>query len=198
MLAEELVVRDADSPLWHAVQPLLNAALKIEQHDESYSWYGWKKARIAAFLQGLPAHCSLLVGVWEVGELHVIDEQDAQEREKLIVGCVCEVLNGEVCSVHTFDALPDLPPLERLEPGIPHALELMRVIRAQIAPVACALFTDKKTWDEWLYTESGEGAGVDKGDLLASLAQQGRCVLFLQYPKSGSSASFYSSRVEPL
>lgn len=198
MLAEELVVVNADSPLWSAVQPLLHAALKLEQQNESDSWHGWKKAEITAFLQGLPAHCSLLAGVWEVEKVQVPGEQDAQEREKLIVGCVCEVLNGEVRSVRTFDALPDLPPLEQLEPGIPHALELMRVVRAQVAPVACALFTDKKTWDEWLYTEGDEGVSIDKGNLLDSFAQRGSCVLFLQYRKSESSASFHSSHSEPL
>lgn len=177
MLAEEFVVLNADSPLWNAVQPLLNAALKLEQQSESHSWHSWKKADVTTFLQSLPAHCSLLAGVWEVGESQALDEQDAQERETLILGCVCEVLDGEVRSVRTFDALPDLPPLEQLEPGIPHALEIMRVIRVQIAPVAWALFTDKKAWDEWLYTESDEGVAVDKGDLLTSLAQQGRCVL---------------------
>ncbi len=175
VLAEELVVLDADSPLWNALQPLLNAVLRLEQHDESYSWHGWKKAAIAAFLHDLPAHCSLLAGVWEVEESFAANEQEGRERETLIVGCVCEVFNGEVRSVRTFDALTDLPPIEQLEPGIPHALELMRVARAQVAPVACALFTDKKTWDEWLFTETNEG--IDKGDLLASLAQQGRCVL---------------------
>ncbi len=177
MLAEELVVLNADSPLWNAVQPLLNAALKLEQQNESYCWHGWKKADVTTFLQSLPAHCTLLTAVWEVGESQARDEPNEQERETLILGCVCEVLDGEVHSVRTFDALPDLPSLEQLEPGIPHALELMRVIRAQIAPVAWALFTDKKAWDEWLYTESDGGVAVDKGDLLASLAQQGRCVL---------------------
>ena len=175
MLAEELVVLDADSPLWNALQPLLNAALKLEQHDESYSWYGWKKASIAAFLLALPAHCSLLVGVWEVEESVAANERDAQERETLVIGCVCEVLNGEVRSVRTFDALAGLPPIEQLEPGLPHALDLMRVVRAEVAPVAWALFTNKKAWDEWLFTQNDEG--IDKGDLLASLAQQGRCVL---------------------
>ncbi len=175
VFAEELVVLDADSPLWNALQPLLNAALGLEQHDETYVWHGWKKTSVAAFLRSLPIHCSLLIGVWDVEESFISYEQDIQEQETLIVGCVCEVLDGEVCSVRTFDALADIPPVEQLEPGIPHALELMRVARAQVAPVAWALFTDKKTWDEWLFTENDEG--VDKGDLLASLAQQGRCVL---------------------
>jgi hypothetical protein len=177
MLAEELVVLNANAPLWNAVQPLLNAALKLEQSNESYSLHGWTRADITTFLQELPAHCSLLAAVWEVEESQVRGGQDVQEREILSIGCVCEVLDGEVRSVRTFDALPDLPPVEQLEPGILHAVELMRVIRAQVAPVAWALFTDKKTWDEWLYAESDQGISIDKGDLLASLARQGRCVI---------------------
>ncbi len=178
MLAEELVVLNADSPLWNAVQPLLNAALKLEQQSDDYSWHGWKKADMTAFLQRLPSHCSLLVGVWEVGESQLPEEQGIQEQETLILGCVCEVRDGEVRLISAFDALPDLPPVEQLEPGIPHALELMRAVQSQVASVAYALFTDKKAWEEWLYTESNEeGIAVDKGDLLASLVQQGHCVL---------------------
>jgi len=177
VLAEEFVVLGADSPLWNAVQPLLNAALKLEQQNEGYSWHGWKKADLTTFLQSLPAHCSLLAGVWEVGESQALDEQDAQEREILIVGCVCEVLDGEVRSVRTFNTLPGLPSLEQLEPGILHALEIMSEVRAQVAPVAWALFTDKKAWNEWLYTKRDGGVATDKGDLLAGQAMQGRCVL---------------------
>jgi hypothetical protein len=177
VLVEEFVVLGADSPLWNAVQPLLNAALKLEQQNESYSWHGWKKADVTTFLQSLPARCSLLAAVWEVGESQKLDEQDAQEREILTLGCVCEVIDGEVRSVRTFDTLSGLPSLELLEPGIFHALEIMREVRAQVAPVAWALFTDKKAWDEWLYTEHDGGVAIDKGDLLARQAMQGRCVL---------------------
>jgi len=53
----------------------------------------------------------------------------------------------------------------------------MRVVRLQVAPAAWALFTDKPTWDEWILTDDGKSGIVDKGVLLAGLAQQGRCVL---------------------
>jgi hypothetical protein len=97
----------------------------------------------------------------------------------LILGCVCEVVAGEVRSIRTFESLQDddLPPLEELEPGYQHAFELMRVVRRLVAPVAWGLFTDKHTWDEWIFTEDNDGITVDKGKLLTELTQQGRCVL---------------------
>ncbi|GLV60184.1 hypothetical protein KDH_70060 [Dictyobacter sp. S3.2.2.5] len=169
MFAEEFVVVDATSSLWHAVRPLLDLALKIEQQQQD--WHGWNKASIDAFLQTLPSHCSLMLGVWQVDA--------GQEQETLWLGCVCEVLNGAVCSLRTFAALDDpaLPALQELEPGFSHAQELIRITKGQVAPVAWALFTDKATWDEWLLTTDAYGHPTDKGELLAALAQQGRCVL---------------------
>jgi len=190
VLEEELVVLDADSPLWNAARPLLAIALQIEQQDEGYSWHGWHKREITTFLKGLPAHCALLVGVWEGNEGGTGEEDQgmaahgehvemAQPAETLVLGCVCEVIEGEVHSIRTFDALVDaeLPPVAQLEPGIQHALELIHVTKKQVAPVAWALFTDKATWDEWLFTENASEDASAKGELLAALALQGRCVL---------------------
>jgi len=181
VLAEELVVLDTDASLWKTARPLLDIALRLEHSDEDYSWHGWQKKSIDAFLKGLPAHCTLLVGVWEVGEVGEApaDQQDMQECETLVLGCVCEVIDGEIGSIRTFETLndPSLPPVEQLEPGYHHALELMRVAKTQVAPVAWALFTDKVTWNEWVFADSTDGSEVDKGELLASFARQGRCVL---------------------
>ncbi len=179
MLAEELLVLDAGALLWQTVRPLLDAALRLEQKDNTYSWHGWNKQQINAFLQGLPQHCTLLVGVWET----LVDEDEkpgtALEHESLVVGFVCEVVDGEVHSLRTFEALNDvsLPSVQELEPGFEHAQKLMRVVKNQVAPVAWALFTDKTTWDEWLFAEGEDGDVIDKGELLASLARRGRCVL---------------------
>lgn len=180
MLAEELVVLDADSHWWSSVKPLLNAALRLAQGNDNDSWYGWNKQQISDFLHQLPAHCSLLVGVWDT-----LREEHGEERDVLVLGCVCEVIEGEVCTIRTFEALynahipneTDLPPIEQLEPGYEHALALMRVVRKQIAPVAWALFTNKATWDEWLFSVPDNGKMVDKGEQLTKLALQGRCVL---------------------
>ncbi|QBD78225.1 hypothetical protein EPA93_20360 [Ktedonosporobacter rubrisoli] len=173
MLAEELSVIDADSPLWSAARPLLDAALRLEQHDDTYIWYGWKKEPINAFLRHLPEHCVLMVGVWDT-----LEEGDSAQ-EILTLGCLCEVVRGEVCTIRTFEALAgkDLPPIAQLEPGYEHAFKLMQVAKMQVAPVAWALFTDRSTWNEWLFSESEASEGIDKGELLASLAREGRCVL---------------------
>jgi hypothetical protein len=173
VLAEELSVLDADAPLWKAARSLLDIAFRLEQSDETYSWHGWNKQQIDLFLQHLPAHCTLLVGVWETlpdGE---------QDSEVLVLGFVCEVVGGEVCSLRTFEALNDasLPSVQELEPGFDHARELMRSVKTQIASVAWALFTDKATWDEWLFAAGNDGDFIDKGELLAELTRQGRCVL---------------------
>jgi hypothetical protein len=180
VLAEDLLVLDADSPLWNAARPLLEAALRLEQRDGTYSWHGWRKKDIEAFLKTLPAHCTLLAGVWDVSEdTEVPDAQLVQERETLVLGCACEVIEGEICSIRTFSALADanLPPVEQLEPGYPDALELMRVAKARIAPVAWAIFTDRTAWQEWIFGDGDNESVADKGELLASLARQGRCVL---------------------
>lgn len=183
MLAEEVVVHDAEARLWHPMKPLLNAALRLAQGDDGYSWHGWSKREISSFLQRLPAHCSLLVGVWDT-----LLSDNGEEREALVAGCVCEVVAGEVRTIRTLEALytthdaamvgeKDLPPLEQLEPGFEHALVLMRAARERVAPVAWALFTDKASWDEWLFGEATTDDVVDKGEQLAKLARQGRCVL---------------------
>jgi len=173
VLAEELIVVDGDSSLWQAVRPLLDGALRLEQHDNIYSWHGWSKQQIDTFLASLPPHCSLIVGVWgtEVGT--------AGEQEYLALGCVCEVVEGEVCSVRTFEALEaaGLKAVKHLKPGFEDAFEIMRVARTQVASVAWALFTDKATWDEWLFAGNGDKVAIDKGELLASFARKGRCVL---------------------
>lgn len=169
MLAEELQIINADAPSWQAIRPILSIALLLEG-DDAYVWHGWNKAQIVAMLNQLPAHCTLLVGVWSASA-------DEQPEEYLVLSCVCEIVNGEVQTVRTFEALisEDLPAIEHLEPGFEHALEVMRIARLTIAPVAWALFTDKNTWDEWMYT--GDEHVVDKGGLLTLFAQQGRCVL---------------------
>ncbi|GAC1615688.1 MAG: hypothetical protein NVS4B7_08230 [Ktedonobacteraceae bacterium] len=177
MLAEELLVLDADSQWWSAARPLLDTALRLEQNDDSYCWYGWNKRQINAFLKALPVKCSVIVGVWEIVPTAVTASD--VELEYLRLGVVCEVLEGEVCSMRTFEALREfgLKPVEQLEAGIEDGLEIIRLVRTQIAPVAWALFTDKATWDEWLFTTGDDGGVLDKGELLASLARQGRCVL---------------------
>ena len=169
MLAEELQIVNADAPSWQAVRPILSTALRLE-HDDAYVWHGWNKAQIVALLNRLPSHCTIIAGVWSVAE-------NTPPEEHLVLSCVCEIVNGNVQTVRTFEALTGegLPTVEQLEPGFEHALEIMRVVRQTIAPVAWALFTDKNTWDEWLYT--GDEHVVDKGELLASFTHQGRCVL---------------------
>ena len=169
MLAEELHVIDADSPSWPGIRPLLHAAMLLEQND-NLVWHGWNKAQISAFLAGLPTHCAILAGVWTVSD-------DAAQQEQLVLSCVCEIANGEVQSVRTFESLrgETLPALQELEPGFEHALEIMRIVRQAVAPVAWAIFTDKTTWDEWVY--SGDENVINKGEMLAALASQGRCVL---------------------
>ena len=54
MLADELVVLDADSHLWRAARPLLDAALRLDQHNDTYSWHGWDKQQMNRFLKNLP------------------------------------------------------------------------------------------------------------------------------------------------
>ncbi len=169
MLAEELHIVDADAPSWPLIRPLLNNAMLLERND-TFVWHGWNKAQVTTFLAHLPAHCTILVGVWSASE-------NEQQQEHLVLSCVCEIVNGEIQTVRTFETLTDagLPSSQELEPSSEHALELMRVVRQTIAPVAWALFTEKATWDEWVY--SGNENVIDKGALLASLAAQGRCVL---------------------
>lgn len=177
MLAEELVVLDGDGLLWREVRPLLDAALRLEQNDDAYTWHGWSKQQINTFLKNLPSHCSLIVGVWET--VAEGEGDDAEELERLRLGFVCEVVEGEVCSVSTFESFlrAGLKPIQQLEPGAEDALEVMRLTRLEVAPVAWALFTEKAMWDEWLFASGDDGAVIDKGELLASFARMGRCVL---------------------
>jgi hypothetical protein len=182
VLAEELSVLDADAPLWQSVRPLLDAALRLDQNDDTYSWHGWNRQQIAAFLKRLPDHCTLLVGVWEAPA----NEQPGAvlEHESLVTGFICEVSGAEVHTLRTFEALDDadLPSIQELEPGFEDAQRLMRAVKNQLAPVAWALFTDTSTWNEWLFAEGQNGEVIDKGELLASFARLGRCVLMFQYP----------------
>lgn len=174
MLAEELLVIDGDSSLFRPVRPLVDIALRLDQHDDTYSWHGWNRQQIERFLGSIPQVCSLVVGVWET----VPGDGETAEREKLALGCVCEVRNGEVRTIRTFEALEEasLKAVDQLEPGIDDALEIMRAART-IAPVAYALFIEKAAWDEWLFACGDDGGVVDKGETLASVARQGRCVL---------------------
>ena len=107
------------------------------------------------------------------------EEGVEQAHEELRLGVVCEVVEGEVRSIRTFEALTmaGLKPVKELEPGIDDALEIMRVARAQVAPVAWALFMEKPAWDEWLFAGGDEESAIDKGAFLASLARHGRCVM---------------------
>lgn len=179
MLAEELVVIDGDSPLWAAARPYLDAALRLEQNGDGYAWHGWNKQQMEVFLLALPPHCSLVVGVWEI----LVDIDTPTQQELLSMGVVCEIVDGEVCSMRTFDALTtsSLKPTKDLEPGFEDALEIIRAARTQVAPVAWALFTDKMTWNDWVFAVAEDDSVVDdvinKGELLATFARQGRCVL---------------------
>lgn len=177
MFAEDFVIVDAEAALWEGIRPYIQAALRLEQSADPLIWHGWDKVSIDAFLHGLPSPSSLLVAVWATD-----DEQNRAEQQlehaKLLLGFVCEVVSGEVCSIRTIESFAgQLPSVEELEPGYQHAFELMRVVRATVAPVAWALFTDIQTWNEWIFAEHRDGTAFDKGALLADLAQQGRCVL---------------------
>lgn len=179
VLAEELTVVDADSPLWSTARPLLDVALQLEQHDETFSWHGWDKRQINQFLANLPPQSTLVVGVWDIFQEEESGVAGRVERELLTTGIVCEVLNGVVHSIRTFNALMNagLKPVEQLEPGIEDATEILRVVRTAITPAAWALFTDRATWNEWVYASDDEEHGMNKGELLATFVRQGRCVL---------------------
>jgi hypothetical protein len=175
VLADELVVLDVGSRLWEPARALLDAALRLEQHDDTYIWHGWDKRQMSQFLKNLPSPCSVIVGVWKT----ILAEDGAEQHEELALGVVCGVVEGEVRSIGTFDALipAGLKPAKELEPGFDDAIEIMRAARELMGPVAWALFIEKPTWDEWLFASGDDGAVVDKGELLASFARQGRCVL---------------------
>lgn len=174
MLAETFQVIDADSSLWPPMRPFLDAALRLEQHGDEYRWHGWDKQSIEAFLHSLPGRCSLVMGVWEETQ-SAGDEVIGEER--LWLGVVCEVVRGEVQSLRTFESLAGvgLKPVTQLEAGLPDALDIMRAAKYAVAPAAWALFTDRETWNAWVYGD-GENATA-KDTLLAALAREGRCVL---------------------
>ena len=92
---------------------------------------------------------------------------------------ICEIIDGEVYSVRTFDALTigGLKPSNQLEPGVDDAREIIRLTEQLVAPVAWALFMEKSTWDEWLFASEGDAIVVDKGQQLSTFTRQGRCVL---------------------
>jgi hypothetical protein len=182
VLAEEFVVIDANAVLWRAARPLLDAALRLDQSHEQYTWHGWNKTQIDIFLKSLPSPCSLVVGVWETEPA----QDDTPEQERLVIGIVCEVGEGEVRTLRTFEALAEtgLKPVEQLEPGFEEAIDIIRAAKKAVAPVAWALFTDRATWNTWIFGDAdeveaadGEEEIINKGELLASFARQGRCVL---------------------
>ena len=181
MLAEELVVIDAQSPLWTVARPLLDVALRLEQSGNEFVWHGWNKRQIERVLTELPQHCSLVVGVWEMQPR----DDNASAQEILKLGVVCEVTNGSVTTIRTFDTLVEagLKATKDLEAGFEDALSIMRVARSTVAPVAWALFTDAETWHEWVFAQAenaqdrGDNKAADKAELLATLTWQGRCVL---------------------
>ncbi len=174
MLVEELAVVDTTSPLWETMRPVLEAALRLEVSDATSSWHGWNKAQVEAFLGRCPSHCSILVAVWET-----LRDEQGRERDMLRIGWVGELRDGQVRAIYTLDTFTTagLSAIEELEPGYEHALEMLRVAKARVAPVAWALFTDKATWDTWLFATASDGGVLDKGVLLTSLTRQGRCVL---------------------
>src|SRR5258706_12513615 len=123
VLADELVVLDADSHLWRAARPLLDAALRLDQHNDTYSWHGWDKQQMSRFLKNLPSPCSLTVGVWET----ISTEDGAAEREGLALGIVCGVVEGEISSICTFEDLASagLKPIKELDPGFDDVIVIM-------------------------------------------------------------------------
>lgn len=175
MLAEELLILNGEDSLWQAVRPLLDAALRLEHNDDTSIWHGWQKGQVNAFLAALPSPCSLVAGVWDT--FPSTSTQPAQD--KLVLGVVCEVGQGAVRSICTFESLvvAGLKPVSELEIGVEDALEIMHYARRQVAPVAWALFIEKAAWDEWLFAVADNGGPLDKGELLGRFARQGRCVL---------------------
>ena len=175
MLAKEFIVFDSNSPLWLSTRTLLDITLRFDQNDETYSWNGWSKQPIRDFLNSLPSPSSLVVGVWET----IPEKEGSPECENLVIGLICEIIDGEVCSVRTFDSLTvgGLKPSNQLEPGIDDAREIIRQTEKLVAPVAWALFTEKSTWDELLFAGEEDSIVVDKGQQLTTFTRQGRCVL---------------------
>lgn len=175
MFAEELQIFNGTDALWQTARPLVEAAWRLAQQDERAVWHGWQKRSVQAFLNTLPSPCSLVVGVWETQP--ATEMQAAQD--KLVLGLVGEVVQGVVRTLWTFEALTSagLKPIDQLEIGMEDALEIMHYARRQVAPVAWALFIDKTAWDEWLFAPNDDDGALDKGALLAALAEKGQCVL---------------------
>lgn len=174
MLAEELRVLNGEDTLWRTARPLLDAVLRMERADETFVWHGWQKSQINTFLASLPSPCSLVVGAWDT-----LADETQQVQDKLVLGIVCAVEQGEIRSLSTFTSLVSagLKPIEELEIGMEDALEIMHYARRQVGPVAWALFLEKATWDEWILAEAHEGGAVDKGKLLDEFIEAGRCVV---------------------
>ena len=181
MLAEEFAILADNGPLWQAARSLLDVAARLDQMDQIHNWHGWQREQIDAFLAALPSPSSLVVGVWEM---------QPSLPDRLHLGIVCKVVQGEICSLSTFEALRSagLKPSEELAIGIEDALEIMHYARSQVAPVAWALFCEKTAWDEWLFTAIEEHEGQSKGELLRNLIDQGRGVLM------GSQATAYEDK----
>ena len=175
MFAEELLILNGNDTLWQTARPLLDVALRLERQDDIYTWHGWHRASIQAFLAALPSPCSLVVGVWDT--LPATGTQPAQD--KLVLGVVCDVAQGSVRALSTFESLvaDGLKPVDELEISMEDALEIMHYARKQVAPVAWALFIEKSAWDEWLFASAEDGGALDKGELLGEFARRGRCVL---------------------
>ena len=136
MFAEEFIVIDCDSPLWLSTRPLLDIAVRLDQNEETYSWNGWNKRQVKGFLDSLPSRSSLVVGVWET----IPEKEGSDECENLFIGLVCEIIDGEVNSIRTFDALTrvGLKPSNQLEPSIDDAREIIRHAEKLVAPVGWA------------------------------------------------------------
>ena len=175
MLAEELLVLDGEDALWQAARPLLDAALSLEYADETATWHGWQKRQVNAFLASLPSPCSLVVGAWDTLPATETDP----EQDRLVLGIVCAVEQGEIRSLCTFTSLVQagLKPVDELEIGMEDALDIMHYARRRVAPVAWALFIEKAAWDEWIFATADDEGVLDKGEVIARFALQGRCVL---------------------
>jgi hypothetical protein len=175
VLAEEFLVLDGEDIFWQMARPLLEAALRLERADEVFVWHGWQKSQIEAFLTRLPSPCSLVAGVWDTLPATSIKTSE----DKLVLGVVCAVEQGEVRALGTFASLVavGLKPVNELEIGMEDALEIMHYARRKVAPVAWALFIEKTAWDEWIFAAEESGEALDKGEVLSRLARQGRCVL---------------------
>jgi hypothetical protein len=184
VLAEELVVFNGEGPLWQTARPLLDAALRLENLDDSAVWHGWRKREINVFLQSLPSPSSLIAGIWET--LPATENRPAQD--KLVLGVVCKVEQGEIRSFGTWETLVSagLKSLDTLEIDMNDILEVMHYARRQFAPVAWALFGDRSAWNRWFLSDD-EDALLKKADLLRQLVARGRIVLM------GSQTATYDS-----